>query len=140
MFSFLFKVKRRVQKPSGVSRKEYLQYRESARTLVTKQLEHFNTYYHLEYNRVSIKNQRTKWGSCSSRKNLNFSYRIVFLPPHLQDYLIVHELCHLKEMNHGEHFWNLVAETIPDCKKFNSELKKYDILSARNSLSLTPDY
>lgn len=140
MFSFLFKVKRRVRKPSLISRKDYLLHRESARALVTQRLEHFNKYYQLEYYRVSVKNQRTKWGSCSSRKNLNFSYRIIFLPPHLQDYLIVHELCHLKEMNHGEHFWNLVAETVPDCRKLNLELKKYDILSADNSLSVTPNY
>jgi predicted metal-dependent hydrolase len=79
-------------------------------------LEHYNQHYQLQYNRVAIRNTRSRWGSCSSKKNLNFNYRILFLEPELQDYLIVHELCHLQEMNHAPQFWTLVAEQIPDYK------------------------
>ncbi len=92
----------------------YAAHKEAARTLCQARLEHFNQHYNLQYNRLSIKNTRSRWGSCSSKKNLNFNYRIVFLPAELQDYLIVHELCHLQEMNHAKQFWDLVAEQVPD--------------------------
>lgn len=93
---------------------EYLQYKEQARILVHAKLAYWNTFYHFSYNRISIKNQKSRWGSCSSKGNLNFHYKIVLLPDELVDYLIVHELCHLGQMNHSKHFWDLVAKTIPD--------------------------
>lgn len=93
---------------------EYVQYKEQARTLVHQKLVQWNALYNFSYNRVSIKNQKTRWGSCSSKGNLNFHYRIVFLPEPLVDYLIVHELCHLGQMNHSKAFWDLVEKTIPD--------------------------
>ncbi len=80
-------------------------------------------HYGFVYNRVAIKDARSRWGSCSQKKNLNFNYRLVFLPPHLVDYIIVHELCHLKEFNHGPNFWVLVAETMPTYKEYIQELK-----------------
>jgi predicted metal-dependent hydrolase len=95
-------------------RAEYLAHRESARALVTRELERINEHYGFVYGRVSIRNTTSRWGSCSSKKNLNFSYRVLFLPAHLREYVLVHELCHLREMNHGPAFWALVAETIPD--------------------------
>ena len=122
---FFFRIVRRRKRPA-FPRKEYLANREAARTLVHARLEYFNQHYHLEYKTVSIKNLRSKWGSCSTRKNLNFSYRIVFLSPELQDYLIVHELCHLKEMHHRESFWDLVRETVPNAEALNRALKQYD--------------
>lgn len=70
-----------------------------------------------------IKNTKTKWGSCSSKKNLNFSYKIALLDPELQDYLIVHEMCHLAEMNHGKGFWDLVAQQIPHHVALNKKLR-----------------
>jgi predicted metal-dependent hydrolase len=82
----------------------------------------------LEYKKVFIKNVTTRWGSCSSKKNLNFSYKIVFLENSVQDYLIVHELCHLKEMNHKESFWNLVALAVPDYLEKRKALKNFGIM------------
>ena len=117
--------RRRVARGAG-PRKEYLKYKEQARALVHAKLEHWNAHYNLSYNKVFIKNQKTKWGSCSTKQNLNFSYRIVLLPEDLQDYLIVHELCHLHHMNHGEYFWSLVAETIPDPHAMNRKLRRFD--------------
>lgn len=70
----------------------------------------------VEYNRVFLKDQRTLWASCSSQKNINYSYRIVKMPPVVQDYLVIHELCHLKFMNHGEEYWALVGQFSPDYK------------------------
>lgn len=105
------------------SQKHYLAYKEAARALVHRRLDELNV-HDFVYHRVSIKNMTSRWGSCSSKKNLNFNYRILFLPPHLQDYIIVHELCHLKVFNHSLAFWNLVAETAPNYKACRRELKK----------------
>jgi predicted metal-dependent hydrolase len=101
----------------------YKRYRERARVLVHERLEHFNAHYKLIYGRVSIRNQKTRWGSCSSKGNLNFSYRILFLEPAAQDYLIIHELCHLKHFNHSKAFWGLVAEQCPEWRKYHTELR-----------------
>lgn len=103
-----------------------MEHKEKARKLVLSRLEYFNLHYNFEWNRVAIRNQRRCWGSCSSLKNLNFNYKILFLPSHLQDYIIVHEMCHLQELNHKIGFWNLVAETIPQYKTNIVELKAID--------------
>lgn len=100
------------------------QYKQQARILVVKRLEYFNQYYNLEYNRIAIRNQKSRWGSCSSSKNLNFNYRLAILPIELADYIIVHELCHLHQMNHSQEFWQLVSQTIPDYKNRQKKLKK----------------
>ncbi|MEX0931210.1 MAG: SprT family zinc-dependent metalloprotease [Candidatus Paceibacterota bacterium] len=105
-------------------RVEYEKYKERARELVKERIAYFNAYYKYSYNRVSIKNQRTRWGSCSDKGNLNFNHKIVFLRPELQDYIVVHELCHLREFNHSRSFWNLVAERIPDYARLRKELKE----------------
>ncbi|MBR4592768.1 MAG: M48 family metallopeptidase [Elusimicrobiaceae bacterium] len=68
------------------------------------------------YNRVVLKDQRTLWASCSAQKNINYSYRIVKMPPVVQDYLVIHELCHLMHMNHGPEYWQLVGQFSPDYK------------------------
>lgn len=118
-----YRVKRK--RVSSVT-KHYLEHKEVARELVLARLHHFNKHYSYSWNRVSIRNQRRCWGSCSSKKNLNFSYKLLLLPPHLCDYIIVHELCHLKEMNHGRNFWKLVEETLPDYKQRIKELKSIE--------------
>lgn len=94
-----------------------------ARRIIEERLVHFNQFYKFQYTRISLRNQRTRWGSCSSRGNLNFNYRIALLPPELQDYLIVHEMCHLKEFNHSKNFWNLVGQQIPNYRKLDNLLK-----------------
>jgi predicted metal-dependent hydrolase len=104
--------------------KEYLELKEKARVLVKERLEYWNKHYKFKYNRVSIRNQRSRWGSCSSLGNLNFNFRIVTLPIHLVDYIIVHELCHLRQFNHSQKFWNLVGETLPNYEELLLELRK----------------
>ena len=86
-------------------------------------LVHFNQFYNFPIKRVSIKNLTSRWGSCSSKGNLNFNYKIIALPRYLQEYLVVHEMCHLKEFNHSEKFWRLVAHTVPDYKKYRKEIR-----------------
>ena len=90
-------------------------------------ISYFNKIYNFEINRIAIKNTSTRWGSCSSKRNLNFNYKIIYLKPYLADYLIVHELCHLGELNHSKKFWKLVEKVIPDYVKINKELKKIHI-------------
>ena len=111
--------------------KAYREAVEKARSLVKERLQHFSSIYGKElgkkYGRVSIRNQKTRWGSCSKEGNLNFNYKIVHLPPELADYIIAHELCHLKEMNHSERFWTLVEKAIPDRKKAQKEFRRYPL-------------
>lgn len=101
--------------------------KEQAKGFVESRLEHFNRFYGFKINRVAIKNQTTRWGSCSSRGNLNFNYRIMYLRKELADYLVVHELCHLKEMNHSKRFWALVKQTIPNYVELNKELRRTNV-------------
>lgn len=116
--------KRRIVKTKGIKGKktEYLKYKEIARKLVTQKVITWNEYYHFNYGTIAIRNQKSRWGSCSSRGNLNFNYKLALLPDELVDYVVVHELCHLQHMNHGQSFWNLVGETIPEYKKRKQEL------------------
>jgi len=104
-----------------------IQKREHARQLVENRLSHINKIYKFKINRVAIKNQKTRWGSCSSKGNLNFNYKIIYLKPALADYLIVHELCHLGQMNHSKKFWALVEKTIPDYRRINKELRRIPV-------------
>ncbi len=104
-------------------RKEYLEYKEKARALVNERIEYFNRFYKFSFKKISIRNQSTRWGSCSRKGNLNFNYKLALLDPKLADYIIVHELCHLKEFNHSPQFWALVERTIPDYKERRRQLR-----------------
>ncbi|MCX6721460.1 MAG: M48 family metallopeptidase [Candidatus Staskawiczbacteria bacterium] len=101
--------------------------REQARTFVENRISYFNKFYNFNINRIAIKNASTRWGSCSSKGNLNFNYKIIYLRPELADYLIVHELCHLGQLNHSGRFKALVSKTIPDYVKINKELKRTNV-------------
>lgn len=105
------------------SRREYLARKKEAFALVKEKIEQFGAIYNLSPARISIRNQKTRWGSCSRKGNLNFNYRIVHLPEKYLDYVVVHELCHLKEFNHSRSFWNLVEAAFPDCKKIRREIR-----------------
>lgn len=86
------------------------------------------TYYHQftggSFQRITIRAQKTRWGSCSSRGTLSFNWRLMLAPPRVLDYVVVHELCHLKHMDHSRNFWNAVAEIMPDYKEHKKWLKE----------------
>lgn len=106
---------------------DYANYKDQALVLAEKRIEYFNKIYGFKFNKINIKNQKTRWGSCSRKGNLNFNYKIALLPERLADYIIVHELCHLKEFNHSQKFWNLVAKIMPDYADIKNELTKIGV-------------
>ncbi|PIZ71648.1 hypothetical protein COY07_04550 [Candidatus Peregrinibacteria bacterium CG_4_10_14_0_2_um_filter_43_11] len=96
--------------------------------VIHDRLEFWNEHYQLEYKRVTFRNQKTRWGSCSRQKNLNFNWRLAMAPIEVIDYVVVHELCHLRQMNHSPRFWALVAQTIPEHKKWRKWLREKEYL------------
>ncbi len=110
------------------SESDYLKYKDDAHALAVARVNHFNSIYKASFNQINIKNQKTRWGSCSKKGNLNFNYKIVLLPQRLSDYIIAHEMSHLKEFNHSRKFWNQVAQAIPDYLQIRDELKKSGVI------------
>ena len=110
------------------SKEDYLKYKDEALKLVEKKVKKFNKIYNFKYNKIFIKNQKTRWGSCSEKGNLNFNYKILFLEEKLQDYVIVHELCHLKEFNHSRKFWSLVGKALPEYLNIKKEIRRQEML------------
>lgn len=106
------------------TQQHYLEHRDRARVIITARVVYWAEVMGLAYNRLSIRNTTTRWGSCSSKRNLNFSYRLMFLEPELMDYVVIHELAHLVEMNHSARFWNIVSQYCPDYKILRSLLRK----------------
>ena len=86
-------------------------------------LERVSSEHGFTYNKAALRFQRTRWGSCSIKKNINLNGRLVFLPPELVEYLMVHELCHTVEMNHSKRFWELVGKHCFDYRVLSKELK-----------------
>lgn len=76
------------------------------------------------YGRITIRSQRTRWGSCSSQENLNFNCLLMLTPPEIRDYVVVHELCHRIELNHSARFWSLVENTLPDFRSRRNWLRE----------------
>ncbi len=90
---------------------------------INEKIKLYNSHYNYSFKRVTIRNQKSRWGSCSSNGALSFNVHLLVLPEILQDYVVVHELCHLKEMNHSPRFWSLVQECIPEYKKCRRALR-----------------
>jgi len=124
-FILILRRRRRRVGRLGGSHREYLLHKSRARQLVKTRIAELNLLYNFSYQKFVIRNQKSRWGSCSSRGVLNFNYKLVFLPDHLADYLIAHELCHLKEMNHSRRFWNEVARAIPDYPRCRRDLQLF---------------
>ena len=102
---------------------DFLEQKSRALALAQARIKVINAVYKFKFKEIKIKNMKTRWGSCSKKGNLNFSYRIIYLPGRLVDYIMAHELCHLREFNHSEKFWRLVGRVIPDYKQRKKELR-----------------
>jgi hypothetical protein len=89
-------------------------YRREARDHFAKRADHYAEQMDVEYEKIEIRNQRTKWGSCSTTGTISLNWRLMMAPPEIVDYIVVHELAHLREKNHDDEFWSLVAEYDPE--------------------------
>lgn len=89
-------------------------YRRQAKNYIISRTKELADELGFEFNRIAIKGQRTRWGSCSEQGNLNFNWRLMLASPDAIDYVIIHELCHLEELNHSSAYWSLLAQFCPD--------------------------
>ena len=99
-------------------------YRELARAVISQRAAYFAAKMGDTFGRISIRAQKTRWGSCSSRGNLNFNWKLILMPPEILDYVVVHELAHRKQMNHSKLFWAEVERVLPDYVKRRRWLKE----------------
>lgn len=98
---------------------------DTALDLVKKIIDEVQLQHKFIFRDIKIRNQKTRWGSCSSKGNLNFNYKIVKLPYELAKYLVIHELCHLEHLDHSKKFWGLVETLEPNYKHLQKILKHY---------------
>ena len=108
----VYRVVRRRARPPRPSREDHAR----AKALIAARVAHWAAVLGVKYGRVSVKDQRSLWGSCSRKGNLNFTWRLAAAPEGTLDYVVIHELCHLREMNHSARFWAHVAAACPDFK------------------------
>lgn len=114
-------MKRQEKREMPEAEKKY--YRNLAREVLGARTGYYARKMGVTYGRISIREQKTRWGSCSSAGNLNFNWKLVLMPPELLDYVVVHELAHRKEMNHSPRFWAVVERELPDYCNRREKLK-----------------
>ena len=91
--------------------------RERAKSVLAQRTAYFARQVGVTYGRITVRDQKTRWGSCSQTGNLNFNFRLILAPSEVLDYVVVHELCHRRQMNHSAQFWQEVAQVLPDYRK-----------------------
>lgn len=111
------------QQREGLERR----YRQAAKEYIPKRADYYAQQLGVTYERIRIAEQKTRWGSCSSKGTLSFNWKLMLAPPKVLDYVVIHELCHLIEMNHSSRFWRLVEEIMPDYKEYRKWLKENGI-------------
>jgi len=99
-------------------------YKDKAGVVFREKLDYYSRMMGLKYNQLRVKNQSTRWGSCSGKGNINLNWRVIMAPDQVINYLIVHELAHLRYMNHSKDYWNLVAQFMPEYEKWRKWLKE----------------
>ena len=125
-FTGLYYILRRKPRRAPVT-PEVEQLRAQAKVILPPRLKELADEHGFTYNRVTIKNNISNWGSCSVRGNINLNLRLVTLSQPLQDYVMLHELCHLKEMNHGPKFHALLESVCPNHRTLEKELRQYKL-------------
>ena len=99
---------------------------DKALEIIPKRVEYYAEIMGVSYGRIAIRNQVSRWGSCSAKGNLNFNCLLMLCPIEVLDYVVVHELCHIREMNHSRKFWSLVERFCPEHKQHKAWLKEYE--------------
>ena len=115
--------KERMNDAEPLSPEEIMRLSKEALDYISKRVEYYASIVGVEYGRITVRNQKTRWGSCSGKKNLNFNCLLMLTDEKIIDYVVVHELCHLKEMNHSKDFWAEVERVLPDYKASRAWLK-----------------
>ncbi|MCM1159537.1 MAG: M48 family metallopeptidase [Bacteroidales bacterium] len=95
-----------------------------ARQVLTQRTDKYKALLGVDYQKIRIGDQKTRWGSCSSKGTISYNWHLILMPERIMDYVIVHELCHLREMNHSKRFWQLVEEILPDYASRRKWLKE----------------
>ena len=124
----LQKARERERELSGIApltKAELRQLADQAVRIIPERVRHYAPLIGVTYGRITIRNQRTRWGSCSSQGNLNFNCLLMLTPPEVIDSVVVHELCHRKEMNHSERFYAEVLRVFPEYRKWNQWLRDH---------------
>jgi len=99
--------------------------RGKAKAYLTLRINQLAKKYGFEFNKLFIRNQKTRWGSCSSKNNISLNMKLVFLPVELQDYVILHELVHTREKDHGKKFWNVMDKLVGDAKGLRKQMRHH---------------
>lgn len=107
-----------------LSEEELRKLADMAAEIIPERVAYYAPRVGVSYGRITIRNQKTRWGSCSSRGNLNFNCLLMLTPPEVLDSIVVHELCHRKEMNHSDRFYAEVLRVFPEYRKWDKWLKK----------------
>ena len=107
-----------------LTREKVIALAEEALKVIPERVEYFAKVIGVTYGKITIRNQKTRWGSCSSKGNLNFNCLLMLAPPEVLDYVVVHELCHRKQMNHSKAFWLEVEKVLPNYKEVRKWLKE----------------
>lgn len=108
---------------ASLSGEELRSLAEDAATVLPDRVAHFAQKMGVSYGRITIRSQHTRWGSCSAKGNLNFNCLLMLTPEEVRDYVVIHELCHRKEMNHSAAFWTEVEKFCPDYRVHRKWLK-----------------
>lgn len=124
----VFRIVRRRPRRALRETPETLRLREEAKAFLPGRLRELAGRHGFEFNQVRIKHNVSNWGSCSSKGNINLNLNLMRLPEHLRDYVMLHELCHLRQMNHGPEFHALLESLCPDWKECRAKLKEYRLI------------
>ena len=119
----LVKQKARNEKYRELTEEKIAKLRRSAKEILPKKVEYYSNIMGLKYGRITITSAKTRFGSCSAKGNISFSYRLMLYPEEAIDYVVVHELAHVKELNHSPAFYKIVASVLPDYKERAKMLK-----------------